>query len=340
MPYLDADAKMVVDTKEELFKEVENALSKGETEISFTTSELDQDDLNELNQYIEGFYGTVTEYKIQNVKLFGESHVTLTCEISDNYYVEEAILNGKEIPEDREKAQELKIACERFLEKMGSGKKSAYKKEKRAHDYIVSRVSYGYPDENTKADGDGYSAYGALVLGKAVCNGYAEAMKLLCDLSGVQCEMITGTAGGENHAWNLVKVGKDWYHVDATWDDPEPDVASRVMYTYFNVDDDQIRADHTWDSGLYRKAEGTRCNYYRKKDLICEDYDEFREKCEDLLESGSPKELQFLVKDYDKEAYSSEALQFILRYSGASSLHLQAAGTSPYQVLYFSLEYS
>lgn len=59
--------------------------------------------------------------------------------------------------------------------------------------------------------------YGALVLKKAVCNGYAEGMKLLCDLSGVTCKMISGTADGEKHAWNLIKLDKEWYHADLTW---------------------------------------------------------------------------------------------------------------------------
>ena len=168
---------------------------------------------------------------------------------------------------------------------------------------------------------------------------FAEGMKLLCDLSGVTCKMISGTADGEKHAWNLIKLDKEWYHADLTWDDPEPDETSRIMYPYFNVDDTQMKADHKWNAALYQKAEGNEYNYYRKKDLLCEDYKSFRSKCEDILEKKSPNSIQFMVKDYDQDTYSDDNLQFILRYSGASSLRMQIAGKTPYTMLYFKLQY-
>ena len=144
---------------------------------------------------------------------------------------------------------------------------------------------------------------------------------------------------GEKHAWNLIKLDKEWYHADLTWDDPEPDETSRIMYTYFNVDDTQMKADHKWNAALYQKAEGNEYNYYRKKDLLCEDYKSFRSKCEDILEKKSPNSIQFMVKDYDQDTYSDDNLQFILRYSGASSLRMQIAGKTPYTMLYFKLQY-
>ena len=237
------------------------------------------------------------------------------------------------------KARDLYKVCKSFLDGLQSKKRSDYEKEKLIHDYIISNVAYGYPGGKKETEGDAYSAYGALVLKKAVCNGYAEAMKLLCDLSGMNCKMISGTADGENHAWNLIKIDKEWYHVDPTWDDPEPDDASRIMYTYFNVTDVQMRTDHNWDAKLYQKAEGTEYNYYRKKDLLCENYKSFRNKCENILEEESPNSIQFMVKDYDQKTYSNDNLQFILRYSSASSLRMQIAGKAPYTTLYFKLQY-
>ena len=322
MPHLNASAQTVIDTKKELLAEIENALSSGKTKISFVTSDLDQTDFDTLNQNIEGFYGVVKEYQIKSVKFLNKSYVTLNCEISDNYYVEKAFFDEEDIPEEREKARDLYEACKSFLTSLQSKKRSDYEKEKLIHDYIVSNV-----------------AYGALVLKKAVCNGYAEGMKLLCDLSGVTCKMISGTADGEKHAWNLIKLDKEWYHADLTWDDPEPDETSRIMYPYFNVDDTQMKADHKWNAALYQKAEGNEYNYYRKKDLLCEDYKSFRSKCEDILEKKSPNSIQFMVKDYDQDTYSDDNLQFILRYSGASSLRMQIAGKTPYTMLYFKLQY-
>ena len=337
--HLDASAQTVIDSKKELLNKIEDALSDGETKISFVTNELTQEDFDTLNQNIEGYYGTVKEYQIKSVTFLSKSYVTLSCEISDNYYVERAFFDGEEIPEERDKARDLYQVCKGFLKELQSKKRSDYEKEKLIHDYIVRTVAYGYPGGKQEPDGDAYSAYGALVLKKAVCNGYAEAMKLLCDLSGVTCKMISGTADGENHAWNLIKLDKEWYHIDPTWDDPEPDDSSRIMYTYFNVNDAQMRADHNWNVQLYQKAQGKTYNYYRKKNLLCEDYKSFRSKCEDILEKESPDSIQLMVKDYDKNRYSNENLQFILRYSGASSLRVQMAGKTPYTTLYFKLQY-
>lgn len=124
-------------------------------------------------------------------------------------------------------------------------------KEKSIHDYIVKNVQYDTSYER-------YSAYNALSEGKTVCNGYALlAYKMLKD-AGIESKIITGTANNgyetENHAWNLVKLNGNWYHLDCTWDDPVPDVKGRVLYDYYNVTDSQISKDHTWDHSLYPSA--------------------------------------------------------------------------------------
>lgn len=60
-----------------------------------------------------------------------------------------------------------------------------------------------------------------------VCEGYARAMKILCDKSGIPCILAVGDAidhvGGtpEAHMWNEVQMNDDnWYAVDVTWNDP------------------------------------------------------------------------------------------------------------------------
>lgn len=250
----------------ELHETVENALKKGQTEIHFVTETLGQADLVNLNEEHDGFYGSVRQYEMKTVQWLDRSYITLQCEISDNYYVENAILYGGEIPTERVQAQELKKSCEKILKKIDA-EASDYKKEKKIHDYLVRNVAYGYPEGREQKDSTGYLAYGALVEGKAVCNGYAQAMKLLCDLTGVECQMIAGQADGENHAWNLVRLGEKWYHADVTWDDPEPDEKDRMLYSYFNLHDEEMALTHQWNAAEYVAAEGRKYQYYRK--MIC-----------------------------------------------------------------------
>ena len=64
--------------------------------------------------------------------------------------------------------------------------------------------------------------YGALVYGRATCQGYAVAAYRMLREAGVDARILTGTAvapdgSEEQHAWNLVRIGDAWYNLDLTW---------------------------------------------------------------------------------------------------------------------------
>ena len=102
-----------------------------------------------------------------------------------------------------------------------------------------------YADSGASA----HTAYGALICGQAVCEGYAEAFLLLCSAADIPCMIISGEADGRAHAWNLVQIGGAWYHVDCTWDDCRHD------YGHFLCDDSTMRRTHSWDAGQYPHAD-------------------------------------------------------------------------------------
>ena len=70
----------------------------------------------------------------------------------------------------------------------------------------------------------------------------------------VEVQFVKGFAGNERHAWNLVKVDNQWYHVDATWDDPVGNKADEVSYKFFMVTDSQLSKTHSWTKGDYPVA--------------------------------------------------------------------------------------
>ena len=80
-----------------------------------------------------------------------------------------------------------------------------------------------------------HDAYGALVEGRAVCQGYSDAVKIICDYYGIPCVCISGTSDGGGHMWNAIQMedGK-WYFVDLTWDDQE----SSIYYDFFLIGSD------------------------------------------------------------------------------------------------------
>lgn len=76
-----------------------------------------------------------------------------------------------------------------------------------------------------------FSSYNALVEGTAVCQGYALAYLDLMKRMNIPCELVTSDK--LDHAWNLVKIGSSWYHVDVTWNDPVSDRYGRARHLYF-----------------------------------------------------------------------------------------------------------
>ena len=118
-----------------------------------------------------------------------------------------------------------------------SGMSSDYERALFLHDWLSQNVSYSLYADNR------HNAYGALIKGEAVCEGYAEAYQYLLHRAGIQCLMVTGFSKGEGHAWNMVRIGGAYYHVDLTWDDQNRD----TFHTYFNLTDSEISEDHTFN---------------------------------------------------------------------------------------------
>lgn len=114
-----------------------------------------------------------------------------------------------------------------------------------------------------------WNAYGALVCGTAVCEGIACAFKLLCDRVDLPSIVVIGKAGGERHAWNMVRVNRKFYHVDCTWD-----LASGISteipyarYRYFNLPDQIISANHVPESSFLPVCGSLQYNPFRIRKL-------------------------------------------------------------------------
>lgn len=87
---------------------------------------------------------------------------------------------------------------------------------------IVTRNVEPVPDPEMDTDGNpenvhkdmSYTAYGALIDGRATSEGYALAFKTFCQRTGMDCYVIRGRHDGYLHCWNLVLIDGNWYHID------------------------------------------------------------------------------------------------------------------------------
>ena len=116
------------------------------------------------------------------------------------------------------------------------------------HDYVLAKATY-------KSGGDvsGYTPYGALVLGSAVCQGYSLSYKLLLKRAGLNCLYVSSSA--MNHSWDLVEIQGKWYHADCTWDD-----------TGYNTHEYFLRSDRSFQSGLSVNHYGWTTAYFTADD--------------------------------------------------------------------------
>jgi len=125
---------------------------------------------------------------------------------------------------------------------------SEYERELLVHDLVINTAEYdtqaaSYPNDFPEA----YNIYGLFVNKKAVCSGYAPAVKLLLNKVGIECITVNGTSKGEGHMWNCAKIDGNWYQLDVTWDDPvSKDASGIIRYDYFNLTDEMMKSDHEY----------------------------------------------------------------------------------------------
>ncbi|WPX08904.1 S-layer homology domain-containing protein [Anaerocellum danielii] len=184
-----------------------------------------------------------------------------------------------------------------------------YDKVLALHDYLVLNTRYDMESYlNQSGPFDIHTAYGALINGLAVCDGYAKAMYVLLNTTGIETIVVYGQAGDVaskiGHAWNMVKLDGDWYHLDATWDDRDSLGGVQIDYSYFNVTDDDISSDHWWERNLYPTCTAANYKYgnYYKAEIVPE-----------TVYYNLPNTVQIIVKNY-KENPQPEKLVTVTYY--------------------------
>ncbi|MGE5630148.1 MAG: transglutaminase domain-containing protein [Caulobacteraceae bacterium] len=184
-----------------------------------------------------------------------------------------------------------------------------YEKEKTIHDYIIFNAKYNKAGaEKNDVPFEEHDAYGVLIKGIGVCDSYAEAFKMLLDKAGVESIIVIGDQkdGKDDnigHAWNMVKLGGKYYHVDVTWDDREYDDGQNdLTYDYFNLTDERMAKDHIWNTSDYPSCTSTDENYFYKNGKVVNN----RSQAESLLRSSAGNGevvVDMLITDFSSGRY-------------------------------------
>ena len=187
----------------------------------------------------------------------------------------------------KDKIKEHRQAMESRVKKLVRQAVDLDEKEKElfVHDFIVNQVKY----DKLKKEYS-HEIIGALGNGVAVCEGMAKAVKLLCDELNIWCIIALSEANPEKgikyrHAWNVIRIDGQYYHLDATFDN----TLSRdgtVRYDYVNLSDKQIFRDHEPVIWKVPACSDNDHFYYKEKKISWTTLDEVRNRTKQAVKKG------------------------------------------------------
>lgn len=137
--------------------------------------------------------------------------------------------------------------------------------------------------ESITIDPGPHLSYGPLIEERGICSGIAYAFKTLMESLNIECMVIHGQLKGDSnmkHAWNLVRLNNQYYHVDATCG-----IEQGVCVSSFMKCDSQMK-EYQWDQDYFPKATGRHFNYDFIEDWLVDNG-------EDLVDAGIDSQFVF-----------------------------------------------
>jgi len=209
-------------------------------------------------------------------------------------------------------------------------------KEQFIHDFICQNVHY---DKLKKPYS--HEIIGALGHGVAVCEGIAKAVKVLCDALNIWCIIALAEANPEKnikyrHAWNVIRIGGTYYHLDATFDNTLSKDET-IRYDYYNLSDTQIFKDHeplVWKVPACTDGDHF---YYKEKKLVFTKYEDVRKRA--LQAVKKEKTLLFCWRGgYLTREVLGELIQIFEEEAAKKEKHVRLSLNWPQAVLCVSFQ--
>lgn len=224
----------------------------------------------------------------------------------------------------KDKIREHRQAMESRVKKLTRQAANLNEKEKELfiHDFIAENVKY----DKLKKEYS-HEIIGALGNGTAVCEGIAKAVKILCDELNIWCIIALSEANPDKgikyrHAWNVVRIDGQYYHLDATFDN----TLSRnnlIRYDYVNLSDKQIFRDHEpviWKVPVCSDSDHF---YYKEKKISWTTMDTVQSRTKQAVKKGkillfhwrggylTREVLKELLEIFDKEAQARDKRAYV-----------------------------
>lgn len=162
-----------------------------------------------------------------------------------------------------------------------------------AFSYLQQNCDYDYrayhnlekDQESIFIDPMPHFSYGPLLEKRGICGGIAFAFRTLMESLNIECIVVNGylkNKQGLMHAWNMVKVNNQYYHVDATYGIEN----NGICISSFMKDDKDMKLGYTWDENYYPKASGRQFHYDFIENWLIKHGD-------DLIDTGIDEDIVF-----------------------------------------------
>ncbi len=252
-------------------------------EYEYTDIDSTMNDVSEamnafFSDHPEVFYLN-TQYKVSTVENFSGTKLIV--------YLDYLVKDKNEL---EQKISEIESAMNNILNKIDNNSND-FDKELKIHDILGELTTYyRYTDVNS-IPFECHTIYGTLISNTAVCDGFTKVMQILLDKVNIDSIIVTGYLQDQPHAWNLVKINGEWYHLDLTSDksiNGKNDSEKIIIHSYFNLTTDNIKNTHTitYEDKIF-SANSTNYNYYVYTNKSIGNNDNFENKFKNILDNSN-----------------------------------------------------
>ena len=249
--YIDDYSGIEIHNKEELYESIYYLVNSG---ITSAKRYFDIDYIDFEKDYNELFFD---ELKLNTINNFVHPYNSFSSiEASLKGYVLNITSNYNEAYNENKRNlidNEVTKLTNTLLKKQTDKKE----KIKIIHDYIINNSSY---DEDycisdneseciTTSPYQADNAYGVLFEHKGICSGYTDLMAIFLNELGIINYRVTN----KEHTWNAVYLNNNWYHIDATWDDPisDEDILSHAYFLITTEEDSKLDEPHEFSKEIF-----------------------------------------------------------------------------------------
>lgn len=205
------------------------------------------------------------------------------------------------IEELNEKLNLIESKANEIIEKSGINSENIFDSELKLHDLLAEMITYYEYEDINEIPNKYHNIDGAFLENIAVCDGISKAYQILLSKIGIESIVVTGDLSGVSHAWNMVKLDGNWYHVDVTSNCSVKADNKVVIHSYFNITTDALKKTHKiTDEQLIPVANKEDYAYYTYLDKTITGSDNFSNKLKQILDSNENQKLiEFRVSGFD-----------------------------------------